>query len=609
VWDWDTFSTYITVCTLTNLLRATHCVTLNNILRTTQVLKLRTNSTTMAPSSDGDNGGDDDPPASFKLGEHRIRLDFLYTDTDNVPNVPAALFEICKMWKQRIDDIQFVDHAGEVIEMDNWPLKPTFKDRFSIQVVEARKRHIMAGMILRSKTKFGDLKAAIRPVLERLSVWLHPHPLAFTQLDVVPLGFIPFTHPRFHSPARISDDIHDIIFDNYHYLTDDFRHRFESDNADLFDDDNTVVPPSMIIAPTNINSGDEQSRAFEIQVERKDIQATRQLLEAIFCAVDPKSTPHRFIPYSLKYDSPDTFRSALRTQNAYLDNHRNIPLAGITIEQMQEVISWDMEDRSPFDIISALPGVTRVDTNARTHDLGRFNISVTNETYSANCNWIDSKLAALFERTTPTDKLDNSDFPNPVRMGRRQNRRTARAPRNTEYTDYLKSQYQTTVGTPPPKKPKTNAWHTRRVEPSFDYDVHYPAIQPPTPQPTRLAVTPTGLHHTPTPSPPATPATLSTATPSTMTDAETRQFIAECVQTEQTKLAASTALIAADITQLRAEFKTMLHESKTTQATTMQGYIRDAISANTKSLTDEGTSPFVTQAELGRQLSQFKTDL
>jgi hypothetical protein len=283
---------------------------------------------------------------------------------------------------------------------------------------------------------------------------------------------------------------------------------------------------------------------------------------------------------------------------------------------MQEVITWDMEDRSPYEIISALPGVTRIDTNAHTHDLGRFNIiSVTNETYSENQKWFDSKLAALFERTTQTDKLDKSDFPNPVRMGRRNTHRPPPAPRNLAYTDYLKSQYQTTVGTPPPpKKPKPNAWHNRRVEPTFDYEVHYPAMQPPVPPP--RAITTPG-HHTilplpPTPTLPTTPApssaTLSTATPSTMTDVETRLYIEECVQTEQTKLVASTALIAADISQLREEFKTMLHESKQTQTATMQGFIREAISANTKNLTTEGTSPFVTQAELGRQLGDFKND-
>jgi hypothetical protein len=78
---------------------------------------------TMAPSSDGNHCGDNDPPASYQLGEHRICLDFSYTDADTAPNVPAALFEICKLWKHKIDDIQFVDHAGDVIELDNWPLK------------------------------------------------------------------------------------------------------------------------------------------------------------------------------------------------------------------------------------------------------------------------------------------------------------------------------------------------------------------------------------------------------------------------------------------------------------------------------------------------------
>jgi hypothetical protein len=198
---------------------------------------------TMAPSSDGDIRGDDDPPASYHLGEHQIRLDFSYIDADTAPNVPAALFEICKLWKQKIDDIQFVNHAGHVIELDNWRLKSTFKDRFSIQIVEARKRHIMAGFIIRSQSKFNFLKTTIRPILTRLSVWLHPHPLAFTQLDMVPLGFIPLTHPRFHSPARISDDTHDIIFDNYHYLSDDIRLQFEDDYADYFDDDNRLFRP------------------------------------------------------------------------------------------------------------------------------------------------------------------------------------------------------------------------------------------------------------------------------------------------------------------------------------------------------------------------------
>jgi hypothetical protein len=79
----------------------------------------------------------------------------------------------------------------------------------------------MAGFIVKLTSKFSPLKSAIHPVLTRLLVWLHPHPLAFTQLDIVPLGFILLMHPRFHAPARISDELHDIIFDDFNFISDD----------------------------------------------------------------------------------------------------------------------------------------------------------------------------------------------------------------------------------------------------------------------------------------------------------------------------------------------------------------------------------------------------
>jgi hypothetical protein len=94
--------------------------------------------------------------------------------------------------------------------------------------------------------------------------------LEFTQLDIVPLGFLPHTDTRFHSPSRIAHEIHDIIFENFNDLDSAVRERFEAD-FDYFDEGHTLVPPSMIIPPANLNSGDEQFRAFKIQVEHKDV--------------------------------------------------------------------------------------------------------------------------------------------------------------------------------------------------------------------------------------------------------------------------------------------------------------------------------------------------
>jgi hypothetical protein len=106
-----------------------------------------------------------------------------------------------------------------------------------------------------------------------------------------------------------------------------------------------------------------------------------------------------------------------------LETHRNIPLAGITNDQMYEMIIWDDVHCTPYDIISKLPGVTRLDTTARTHDLGKHNLSTTVDTYVTNTQWIDNNLNAIFDRTTPNTKLKDGPFPDPVRMGKRMTRR------------------------------------------------------------------------------------------------------------------------------------------------------------------------------------------
>jgi hypothetical protein len=124
---------------------------------------------TMMQLSDVGHGGGDDPGASYHLGEHRIRIDFSYAEGASAPNVPSTLFDICQVLNQQIDDIQILDHSKTIIDLDTWPTKQTFDARFSLQLIEARKRHIMFGFILRTNSKFRDIKELIRPLLARSS--------------------------------------------------------------------------------------------------------------------------------------------------------------------------------------------------------------------------------------------------------------------------------------------------------------------------------------------------------------------------------------------------------------------------------------------------------
>jgi hypothetical protein len=197
---------------------------------------------TMMEISDVGNGGGDDLGLSYQLGEHRICINFSYEEAATAPNVPSALFDMCKVLNQQLDEIQFVDHSKQVIELDTWPTKQTFNDRFSLQFVKARKRHIMVGFILRTNKKFRDIKALIRPILDRHSAWLYPHTLAFTRLDIAPLRYLTHTNPRFHSTACIAEEVWSLLTAQYTQLSGAVCEKFEDDFCDYFNDDNNIDP-------------------------------------------------------------------------------------------------------------------------------------------------------------------------------------------------------------------------------------------------------------------------------------------------------------------------------------------------------------------------------
>jgi hypothetical protein len=217
----------------------------------------------------------------------------------------------------------------------------------------------------------------------------------------------------------------------------------------------------------------------------------KTMLEEIYAIIPLTATPLKFIPYSLKYDSPDMFRSVVRTQTEYIDTHRNIPLPGWLSSKCRKALRgmelnqppskfWHLAARM---ILASLIFLLRLPPTQK------------------NISWIDAKLAAIFELTMITDKLEERDFPHHV--------------------EHLSSQFVT---------------HNRTV-PSFTYTVDsFPVLSTPDPltnctQP----VTPNSIRTVTTAV--ETPST-STRT-SSMTDAEAKQFISECVQQEQSKLTVS----------------------------------------------------------------------
>jgi hypothetical protein len=127
-------------------------------------------------------------------------------------------------------------------------------------------------------------------------------------------------------------------------------------------------------------------------------------------------------------------------------------------------------------------------------------------------------LTAIFDRTTPNTKLKDGPSPNPVRMGKRMTHR-AIPKKSNAYAEHLHQQFPTTVGTPPVNT--ENAWHNRtRQTLQINYTVeNFPLLHP-------APITPQNGHH-PTTHP--APFQLPASIPSTMTDAQYKSFIEDCV--------------------------------------------------------------------------------
>jgi hypothetical protein len=67
-----------------------------------------------------------------------------------------------------------------------------------------------------------------------------------------------------------------------------------------------------------------------IQVEQSKAKLLRVLLEITFVETDHMN----YIPISLKRDDPVLFGKYLCLQNDYLENHRNVSIAGLSPEAM-----------------------------------------------------------------------------------------------------------------------------------------------------------------------------------------------------------------------------------------------------------------------------------
>jgi hypothetical protein len=240
-------------------------------------------------------------------------------------------------------------------------------------------------------------------------VFMKKHNGPLSKMDIVTVGWAHKIHPTFTSHDNLRQQVVHACHPNLGSLPEYDDKQPDKGMPDIFLSSGRLNG--------NCNGSTIHSNALLIQAERSQ-KTVRLLLETTFC----ESDLFEYIPVSLKYDNPELFGKMLSLQNKYLDNHRNVAIAGLSIRAMDHTMTYKpySDESSLWTYLHHIPGVLRLDSCKRTADLGKWNLSTTKQDYAQVTQWIDNHIQILF-KNLPEDIQAGSasiDFPIPRHLSR-----------------------------------------------------------------------------------------------------------------------------------------------------------------------------------------------
>jgi hypothetical protein len=276
-------------------------------------------------------------------------------------------------------DAEFYGNNNKKVDMVNFPTdKPSFNETFSLTIAEKQKRHIYTLVQIRCfEATFSIVKRAIWKILTKHNVFLSQHFLGFKQINVSSPGWILQPNPSFHSYDGIGNKIREFGKDILNKLPRkeidklalEFPHFYTSNSGFSF--------PKIHLARQNLKGeskehGNITADVFEVQAQSKDTSCLRQFLEIFFRTQQDDLPIHDYLfgPFSLRSEDPQTYIQLLGKQKEYMENHRNISIAGLSWDHMQNPVQIDQEYKSFQDLLLKQPGVYCVDCTCRTKIFG-----------------------------------------------------------------------------------------------------------------------------------------------------------------------------------------------------------------------------------------------
>jgi hypothetical protein len=415
--------------------------------------------------------------SSTRLFRYNTRVEFPLKES--ISNAPVLLQKLLTTLVGHSPGMMFYTADDVRIDTEDFPkAKHDFDRVFTTTVTEERNQRIVVGFEIRSELTFRKIKTAIWNFLLKHHIFIKKHPGPLQKMDLISVGWLHKAHPSYTSHLNVRSEINSAIIKKLSTLTAEERSTIP--NA-------SDVVPDMFFSPGRLkgvyDSAEIDSNVLFIQAERPKANLLRSLLELAFVETEHMS----YIPSALKRDDPTLFGHYLCLQNEFLENHRNISIAGISPEAMdysQLYNSQADETDDPetlWNYLNTKTGVIRIDSCRRTPDLGKWNVSTTKADYLQVTKWFDEYLLSTYNSLPAAVQYtcEYADFPTPRRFSRNTTPPSrSQAHQKTAYARVLASRITNTT----PATVVRTAWrpHQPVVEVSYAFNENeFPAMKKP----------------------------------------------------------------------------------------------------------------------------------
>ena len=340
-----------------------------------------------------DGMGPSPAPNIVKNFSAKFRLTAVETGKEGI-HLQKILFDVMTKMRQVDDAIVFKDIHGKDVKLTEWEtIKPgDFNFRFGVVTHGGKKPEAMLGFEARASMSANIIRRQIFKFLQQNKIFLRTHhTLTWQALDVVNIGFLFKVNPKFADHEETLKEVQKMLLQaqNDHMIS----------KCESYSD---APMPEMFLqqGSPSFGEGDEKvyTHAIGLYVHRPHVEYIQYLLNSI------KEPKIQVILRSFKYSDPELFAQALNQQNYYVNQHRNVPVAGISVEAMlkHKVTCDGTEWNSAKEAILAVNGVTAAHHSKRIYDLGKWNVSTTSDKAKSVADWMDKHLAKLIN-TIPMD--------------------------------------------------------------------------------------------------------------------------------------------------------------------------------------------------------------